>query len=401
MREASAGSAGSISRAFLVLIFSFLFFACAFEAAAQAIDAEEQAMVNLINEYRAQNGLSQLKVSVVLTRSAEWMSADMIANNYFGHVDSLGRDPFARMSAFGYNYNTYRGENLAAGYDDAVRTIAQWKNSQTHNAVMLNPNFNVIGISRQFGAASRYRWYWTTDYGGFIDQTFDGMKTVRTVNAASYSQTVAPDALAASFGTQLSGTTASAPATPLPTTLGGISVSVNNVSAPLLFVSPGQINYLVPSSVGTGTATVTVKSGSTVVASGQVNVDYISPSIFTASSSGSGTAAALTTFDGATFQPVANPDGTARPVSVGTAAKPNFLVLYGTGLRRRSSLSGVQVTIGGIAAQVTFAGAHAVFGGLDQLNVRIPLELRGRGLLDVNVVVDGRAANTVKINIGV
>ncbi len=398
---ASAGIAGRSSRAlFIIFLFVTLSYAVAPEARAQSIDAEEQYMVRLINEYRAQNGLSQLKISVALTRSADWMGADMIANNYFGHIDSLGRDPFVRMTAFNYNYNGYRGENLAAGYDDAVRTINQWKTSQTHNSVMLNSNFNVIGISRVYGAASRYRYYWTTDFGSYIDQTFDGTQSVRTVNAANYSQTVSPDALAASFGTQMTSSTASAPATPLPTSLGGISVTVNNVNAPLLFVSPTQINYLIPSGIGSGIAQIVVKNGAAIIATGTVTVDYISPSIFTVSANGSGTAAAQTTFDGVSFQAAANTDGSARALSVGTSTRPNYLILYGTGLRRRSSLSGVQVSIGGLPAQVNFAGAHPVYGGLDQLNVRLPLELRGRGLVDVNVIADGRSANTVKVNIG-
>src|SRR5215471_9161822 len=72
-------------------------------AEAQSLDGEEQTMIRLINEYRAQNGLSQLSASVALTNAAEWMSADMATMNRFDHVDSLGRDPFVRMAAFGYN----------------------------------------------------------------------------------------------------------------------------------------------------------------------------------------------------------------------------------------------------------------------------------------------------------
>src|SRR5258708_37347882 len=121
------------------------------------LDSEEQMMLKLINDYRAQNGLNSLSASLALTRAADWMSADMAAKNYFSHTDSAGRDPFVRMTAFGYNYGGYRGENIAAGYDDAARTFNLWRNSPGHNAAMLNANFNVIGISRAYGALSIYK----------------------------------------------------------------------------------------------------------------------------------------------------------------------------------------------------------------------------------------------------
>ncbi len=387
--------------------FSFLFLiviAGGVEGSAQnpSIDGEEQMVLKLINEYRAQKGLSQLKISISLTRAADWMGVDMSTKNYFSHVDSLGRGVSLRLNAFGYNYQGFRGENLAAGYNDAVRTFNQWKNSPGHNANMLNPNYNVIGISRIYGAASTYKWYWTTDFGSYVDATFGGglPRNVKTVNAASYSQTVAPDSLAVIFGEQLTQSSAGASTIPLPTTMGGIQVAINGVSTQLLYVSPAQINYVVPSSVNPGVANLNVMSNGNVIASGTVNVDYVSPSLFTFFANGKGTPVAQTTVDGVSFQSAANPDGSARLLSVGTSAKPNFLVLYGTGLRRRNSLSGVSITIGGVSAQVTYVGAHARFTGLDQLNVRLPLELRGRGLVDVVVTVDGRPANTVTINIG-
>jgi uncharacterized protein YkwD len=152
----------------------------ALPAAAQSplIDNEEQYMLKLINEYRGQRKLSQLKVSVALTRAAEFMSADMAAKSYFSHTDSMGRDPFVRMSAFKYDHPGQRGENLAAGFGDAVRTFNQWKNSRSHNLNMLRPNFNVIGISRVYRDSSPHKWYWTTDFGSFVDTLVLGMAEV-------------------------------------------------------------------------------------------------------------------------------------------------------------------------------------------------------------------------------
>jgi len=388
----------------LSLSFLLVVTAVSLKAEAQTLDSEEQSVLRLINEYRAGQGLSQLRVSIALTTAAEWKSGDMATKNYFGHVDSQGRNPFVRMSAFGYNYNTSRGEILAAGYSDAVRTFNQWKNSATHNAAMLNGNYNVIGIARVYGDGSVYKWYWTCDFGGYVDATIDGggqpTQSVKTVNAANFSLTTSPDSIVATFGSQFTTSAFGAPSLPLPTTLGGVSVTVNDIAAQLLYTSPAQVNYIIPSGVGPGTAMVKVAYNGAIIGAGTVTVENVSPSIFTVSSNGQGVAAAQTTFDGASYQPVANADGTARAVSVGTATRPNFLVLYGTGARRRSSLSAVSVTIGGMAIAVDYLVAHPQYVGVDQINVKMPLALRGRGDVDVVVTVDGRASNMARINIG-
>src|SRR5262245_13170306 len=197
----------SLCLLFSLAILLIIVIAFGIQAEAQSIDSEEQAMVSLINDYRAQNGKSQLRISAALTRAAEWMSSDMATKNYFSHTDSQGRDPFARMTSFGYNYPTSRGENLAAGYNDAIRTFNQWKTSPSHNSAMLNGNYNVIGIARVFGSNSTYKYYWTTDFGGFVDATIDGggptAQAVKTVNAANFFQTISPDCIVATFGTQL------------------------------------------------------------------------------------------------------------------------------------------------------------------------------------------------------
>ena len=90
---------------------------------AAALDGEETAFLGLINQYRAQNGLGGLTTTGTLNSASLWMSQDMGAKAYFSHTDSQGRDPFARMAAFGYNYNTWKGENLAAGVDSAQAAL--------------------------------------------------------------------------------------------------------------------------------------------------------------------------------------------------------------------------------------------------------------------------------------
>ncbi len=74
------------------------------------------------------------------------------------------------------------------------------------------------------------------------------------------------------------------------------------------------------------------------------------------------------------------------------------LLLFGTGFRGRSGA--VRATIGGENAEVLFAGPQGDFVGLDQINVRLPRSLSGRGGVTVTLTVDGKTANSVTIRIG-
>jgi uncharacterized protein YkwD len=144
------------------------------------LDSEQAAFLTLINNYRKQNGVGPLQISGTLQNSSQWMSVDMATKNYFSHTDSLGRDPFVRMAAFGYPPST-QGENLAAGNADAQNTFNQFLTAcdadgsgtctYGHRENMRNGAYTVIGIARAYNASSTYRWYWTTDFGSIVDQT--------------------------------------------------------------------------------------------------------------------------------------------------------------------------------------------------------------------------------------
>ncbi len=136
------------------------------------LDAEERAMVSLINNYRTTNGLSPLQLSVSLTKASAWMSTDLQSMTDLSHTDTLGRDPFVRMSAFGYPSGGHKGENVAGGYDDAATTFQQWASSAHHKDNILNPLFKTMGIARAYKAGAPYEWYWTNDFGGTIDASY-------------------------------------------------------------------------------------------------------------------------------------------------------------------------------------------------------------------------------------
>jgi uncharacterized protein YkwD len=136
-----------------------------------ALDSEEIAFFNLINAYRVQNGLNPLQISIALTQASDWMSTNMATTGNFSHTDTQGRDPSARMEAFGYDTANGWGENIAGGNATAQDTFTQWKNSPGHNANMLGANYKVIGFARVQNTTSAYGWYWTTDFGVVVDET--------------------------------------------------------------------------------------------------------------------------------------------------------------------------------------------------------------------------------------
>lgn len=130
------------------------------------IGEAEQTQVRMINRFRVARGLPRLRIDGTLTRTAGWHALDLGRNAIFSHTDSLGRDPFQRMRAFGYpSASTWRGENIAAGNALPGPTYRQWLNSPPHKANWLNGRYRAIGISRVKVAGSPYGYYWVTTFG--------------------------------------------------------------------------------------------------------------------------------------------------------------------------------------------------------------------------------------------
>jgi uncharacterized protein (TIGR03437 family) len=234
-----------------------------------------------------------------------------------------------------------------------------------------------------------------------------------TVSAASFNPgALAPESIGSLFGQGMATETAVATRRPLPTSLAGTSVTLTDSAgvarlAPLFYVSSSQINYQVPANTAAGTAAVVVNRTDGISSTTTVQVASVTPGIFSANANGSGVGAVIAIkVAGITqtvlpvFQCGTTPGTcTATPIDLGTDADQVILMLFATGVRGRSPTGSVEVRIGGQAAEVLYAGAHAEFVGLDQINVRIPRTLRSRGLVDVAMSVDGKVANVVSINI--
>lgn len=119
------------------------------------------AVLSLINQIRASNGLGTLASNGQLAAAAQAHSNDMAGQNSMSHTGSNGSDPSVRISASGYQWQLY-GEIVAAGQTTPQAVVNAWMNSPSHKAVILTAGL------REFGAGLAYsdvgRPYWTVDF---------------------------------------------------------------------------------------------------------------------------------------------------------------------------------------------------------------------------------------------
>jgi uncharacterized protein (TIGR03437 family) len=231
-----------------------------------------------------------------------------------------------------------------------------------------------------------------------------------TSAAADIGARLAPDSLAAAYGSGLATSEAIPSTTPLPVVANGTTVSVQDAAGgvrlgQLFYAGPGQVNFIVPGASGAGTAVVTVTSGSGATATGNVQINTVAPSVFTMPGGNVAAAVGLRANSAGVQSPVgifqctAVPVCTATPIDLGPAGDIVVVTLFGTGLRKNTDLAKVKATVGGVDAPVLFSGAQGQFAGLDQVNIQLPGALRGRGEAAIVLTVDGQTANTSTINI--
>ncbi len=127
----------------------------------------ERDLFELVNDERERLGLNLLEWDDDLAEAARKHSADMACNDYFSH-DSLDGTTFdTRISAEGYVF-TAAGENLYAGggiFDNPKQAFTGWFNSADHYMVMTHPDLTEVGIGYIYAADSRYKGYFSADFG--------------------------------------------------------------------------------------------------------------------------------------------------------------------------------------------------------------------------------------------
>jgi uncharacterized protein (TIGR03437 family) len=219
------------------------------------------------------------------------------------------------------------------------------------------------------------------------------------VNGASFGAgTLAPGAFGSLLGQNLAPFIYTAPPGTLPTTLGNgtltlIDSTMQELPMGLSYLSPAQINFVVPENSSLGPATLRlIVNGVTTIGSATVNA--IQPGLFTLSSNGVGTAVANV------LHVASNGDrfytDTTAPIAFTTPDQKIYLTIYGTGFRKGSLFT---VTAGDVPLPVLYAGSQTVYPGLDQLNAELPRSLAGAGTVTVKLIVDGQTANPVTITV--
>ena len=232
---------------------------------------------------------------------------------------------------------------------------------------------------------------------------YQSLVTATAVSAASFAPgPVAPDSMVSIFGVALAPSTVTGPI-PLQTALAGTTVTFTDSAgassaAPLYFVSPGQVNAVVPAGLKPGPATFQV-SGAT----GSVTLSWVAPALFTANNDGQGAAAAIVAQTGSppdyAFECGAAPGSCVpKPIYVGAPGQV-FLELFGTGIRGRNGITDVTVSVGGVSITPEYAGPQPQYPGMDQVNILLPPALAGRGALTIDLSVAGVHANPVAINV--
>jgi uncharacterized protein (TIGR03437 family) len=225
-------------------------------------------------------------------------------------------------------------------------------------------------------------------------------------NAASFQTGIAPGGIVTIFGSNLgagAGQIVTAPGAPWPPQVGGVSVTMDGVTAPVYRVlnlnGQEQLSVQAPWSIsGRNSVVVSVTTGA---GASQVTVPVLGaqPGIFILDAASSG----------ATHGGDGSIAGASNP-----AARGEALVLYLTGLGpvqntpasgQAASLSTLsptlikpQVTIGGFDSPVTFSGLTPGFIGLYQVNVTVPPAV-ATGTVDLTVLANGVTSNTAKIPI--
>jgi uncharacterized protein (TIGR03437 family) len=198
------------------------------------------------------------------------------------------------------------------------------------------------------------------------------------VSAASYQpgMAVAPDSLATLFGVNLAGS----------------SVEVDSEAALLLYVSPSQINFVVPGDTAPGTADVVVRNTSTGAAqSGTMLVQNAAPAVFSADGTGKGAGAILNavTFASAPFL-------TVTPEIAGSDQRTR-LAVFATGLRYAATVGASATDASGNTYNLTveYAGPAPGYFGLDQVNIVLPPDLDGAGVVSLFLTADASRSNLV------
>ncbi len=309
------------------------------------------------------------------------------AAGYAGSVAARGAGKLTwtkRMKALGYGQFDFTGINAYSLGADGTGTV------ELTLAALGASGKAFAGAAVNNSDPAAYEIY----FGVQVPQLSSGgvfLNPLGVVNAASFAppgNPISPGQFVALFGTGLApGNAVAKP--PYPSSLSGVSVQVNGKPAPVYFVSPGQINFLVPYATTGSTAAIVVQNGGANSNTVTVPVAPTAPGIYTLDQSGSGPGAILH----ADYSVVdaSNPASAGETVLIyltgmGTVSPAVADGTAGTaGTLYRATGADPTVLVAGQPGTVRFNGLAPGYPGLYQINVTLPAPLANSGALPLAI----------------
>lgn len=204
--------------------------------------------------------------------------------------------------------------------------------------------------------------------------------TPTLTNAANYVSATGTNAVAVGrgsmvtvFGVNLANSMAVTQRPDFDYMLGGVSVTVTGAAAQLIYVSPGQINFVLPQGAATGDAIEYSINNNGIVTKGTAKISDAGPGVFTYGSQGSGSAAATCQAVSSDNPPVVTYG--LPPCAVSDDTNQRFLNIYLTGVRNAASGT-ITLVYGPSGSQTTvtpqYVGPQGTYPGLDQINILLP-----------------------------
>jgi uncharacterized protein (TIGR03437 family) len=319
------------------------------------------------------NGTWRAGASVpVLTGGTEILSADLNRDGILDLVNNACCGQTRTTYLLGYGNGTFAPEEvLAAPLDPAPAAIADI-NGDTWPEIALGG----------------------TD--GSFTINYPSLTNLYIVNSASGKLRVTPDSIASAYGIRLA-----TQANPAGTTVTVKDSAGTTRNSFVYYSSPGFLNFTIPAGTALGESTVTVTSADGTRSSTKVNTTTVIPGLYVLNLNGLVAANVLrVNASGSTYEDLfqlSNGAIVPKAINLGPPTDEIFLLLYGTGIRAAGK-AGTSVTIGGIPVTVDYSGPQGA-PGFDQVNIKLPRTLIGKGATELVLTANGEVANTVTLTI--
>ncbi len=266
---------------------------------------------------------------------------------------------------FGFTYGDYSTQSSTGTYNDAfsVENYTGGNNGAIRIGYGIGPS---IGISVAVQAPP------FSGGGVYLNPT----GVLNAASSAPFTSGLSRGELITLVGTNIGPSALQvAQSLPFPTKLGGVQVLINNIAAPIYYVSAGQVAALVPYETSSAVAQIQVSNNGSLSNAVTLPVNLTTPGIFTQPAGGAGYAAALHQ-DFSLVSPN-SPAQIGETIAVYVTGLgdvfpsiPDGSAASSTNLSNTSNQ--IVATIGGVTANVTFAGLAPGLAGLYQVNVTIP-----------------------------